>query len=137
MLKRGRLVEVPVYNFTIHSRTQTTMIVGGADIVIVEGLFVLWDEELRRELDVKVFTQDDLDTCLSRRIRRDLVERGRTVESVLTQYERFVKPCFEKFITPSASEADLLIPHAGDNKVAVDLVASWIKLQIGEGCPLA
>lgn len=128
-LRRGEDVEVPNYDFVHHRRTdKTTHVTGSAvSVVIIDGIFVLWAERVRQQCDIRVFCSEDLDVCLARRLRRDLVERGRTVESVLRQYVRFVKPGFQQFIAPSMAHADLIVPRARDNHVAISMLARDIQ----------
>ena len=137
-LKNGEAVQVPQYDFTTHKRIQATTEICGADVVIVDGIFTLHVEQVRRVCDVTMFTMEDLDVCLARRLRRDIVERGREVESVLHQYQTFVKPGFETFVRPSMQHADFIIPRARDNKIAIDMLARDITAQVqGNELPLA
>ncbi len=137
-LKNGEAVEVPQYDFTTHKRISATTRIQGADVVIVDGIFTLHVEQVRAVCDVTMFTMEDLDVCLARRLRRDIVERGREVESVLHQYQTFVKPGFETFVRPSMQHADFIIPRARDNKIAIDMLARDITAQVqGNELPLA
>jgi len=137
-LKNGEEVQVPQYDFTTHKRISATTLIQGADVVIVDGIFTLHVEQVRRVCDVTMFTMEDLDVCLARRLRRDIVERGREVESVLHQYQTFVKPGFETFVRPSMQHADFIIPRARDNKIAIDMLARDITAQVqGNELPLA
>jgi uridine kinase len=129
-LKAGKNVAIPLYDFKTHSRSKKTKHVYGADVIIVEGIFVLYDQKLRNLLDIKLFVDTAEDICLARRLRRDIAERGRDVTSVLNQYERFVKPAFEDFISPTKQYADIIIPRGADNKVAIRLVASHMQTQL-------
>lgn len=131
-LKAGRRVDVPTYDFAAHARTGRTLPLCGhaVDVVIVDGIFVLWSDEVRSLCDVTLFCSEDSDVCLARRLRRDLVERGRTVESVLAQYLRFVKPGFERFVAPSMANADFVIPRARDNVVAIDMLAGELARRV-------
>lgn len=117
---------MPVYDFKTHTRDPvavTTVSARNTDVVIVDGIFVLHNEKIRNNCDITIFTVEDLDVCLARRLRRDLVERGRSVESVLTQYTRFVKTGFQSFVAPTMTLADLIIPRARDNDTAIELLA--------------
>lgn len=129
-LKAGKNVKIPKYDFKTHSRSAETKPVYGADVIIVEGIFVLYDERLRNVLDIKLFVDTAEDICLARRLRRDIAERGRDVNSVLSQYERFVKPAFEHFISPTKQYADIIIPRGADNKIAIKLIASHVRNQL-------
>ncbi|GAA6019113.1 hypothetical protein JCM11491_002851 [Sporobolomyces phaffii] len=124
-LKDCKAVQIPNYSFVKHSRLDETTYLYGAAIVIVEGIFVLHDEALRNVLDLKVFVQCDSDLMLARRLRRDLVERGRDAGGVLDQYLRFVKPSFDSFIAPTARFADIIVPGM-NNERSIDLIASHI-----------
>jgi uridine kinase len=131
-LREGGDVSVPTYCFSTHKRLAETTPLRGCetDVVIVDGIFVLYSEALRATFDVTIFTSEDLDVCLSRRLRRDVVERGRTVDSVLDQWARFVKPGFVQFVQPSLSLADLIIPRARDNTTAIKMLARDIERRV-------
>jgi uridine kinase len=129
-IKSGSAVKVPRYNFTTHSREEQTDVVYGCDVVLVEGILVLYDKRVRDLLDMKIFVNTDSDYRLIRRIKRDIVERGRTVESVLDQYEKTVKPSFEDFIAPCMKHADIVIPWNDTNTVAVDLLSEHIRSKL-------
>ena len=109
--------QVPTYDFVHHRRTGTTTRICGSTtaVVILDGIFVLWSERVRNVCDFTIFCVEDLDVCLARRLRRDIVERGRTVESVLVQYLRFVKTGFTQFVEPTMSLADFIVPRAREN----------------------
>jgi uridine kinase len=115
-----------------HRRTPATLSVCGraTDVIIVDGIFVLWSDEVRNLCDVTLFTAEDSDVCLARRLRRDILERGRTVESVLTQYLRFVRTGYINFVAPSMSTADFIIPRARENVTAIDMLARDIRQRI-------
>lgn len=124
-LREGRDVQVPVYNFSTHSRDKVNAVFVSAhdtDVIIVDGIFVLCVEKLRKAFDLTLFTVEDLDVCLVRRLRRDIAERGRSIESVLLQYMMFVRPGYTNFIEPSRSFADILVPRARDNHIAIEMV---------------
>merc|ERR1711916_67183 len=131
-LREGRAVQVPVYDFTTNSRLHSTPLYG-ADVVIFEGLFTLYDERVRNILDLKIYVDADPDVRLSRRLRRDRLERGRSVPSILTQYETFVKPAFHAFIEPTMKFADIILPYGADsNAVGVDLIVKTIRTTLTE-----
>ena len=124
-LKESRAVQIPVYSFTQHQRTSESTYLYGHAVIVVEGIFVLQDPALRELLDLKIFVQTDPDIMLARRIRRDILDRGRSVEGVLDQYLRFVKPSFDTFVSPSARYADIIVPGL-NNKVAIDVISQHI-----------
>ena len=125
-MKTGRAVDVPIYDFTTHSRLPQTDRMYGVDIVIVEGILLFYDKKVRDLLDLKIYVDTDSDLRLARRISRDIRERGRTVDSVLEQYQRTVKPSFEEYILPTKRFADLIVPWNDTNHVAVDLLCQHI-----------
>ena len=130
MTKR-KPVKVPRYDFALHKRISTNAAeLGPADVIIVEGIMTLHDEHVRKMLDMKVYVEEDADICLSRRVKRDIASRGRTVDSVLTQYEMFVKPSFEAYILPTRKYADLIVPRGGENTVAIDVMTKHIAERI-------
>lgn len=130
-LKAGKSVHAPVYDFKTHSRSTTQVKrIYGADVIIVEGIYVLYEERLRSYLDMKVFVDTSDDIRLARRLRRDIVERGRDIEGVLTQYEKFVKPAYDDYIEPTKQFADVIIPNGADNKVGIRLIATHVKNQL-------
>ena len=122
----GGWVEEPLYDFTHHRRQPETTRIGGAFVVVLEGILILADAALRELMDIKVFVDTESDIRLMRRIRRDVEERGRTVSSVLGQYERSVRPMHLQFVEPSKRYADVIIPEGGHNRVAVDLLQTKI-----------
>lgn len=126
-LREGRLVEAPAYDFTRHARLATTDPVEPRKAVIIEGILIFTDATLRDLMDVKVFVDTDADTRFIRRLRRDVAERGRTMESVVDQYLGTVKPMHLEFVEPSKRYADLIIPTGGHNSVAIDLMLSLIR----------
>jgi uridine kinase len=126
-LKQGRPVEKPVYSFVQHSRTADTMRVNPGDVVIAEGILVLALEPVRRELDMKVFVDADDDVRVIRRLSRDIKERGRDFDGVIAQYFRTVRPMHYGFVEPSKRYADIIIPHGGNNDIAIDMVAGAVR----------
>jgi len=126
-IRTGRSVEVPRYDFSTNSRLKETDTVYGADIVIIEGILVLHDKNLRNLMDIKVFVDADSDLRLARRIKRDIKERGRKVEDILEQYVKTVKPSFDDYIFPTKRYADLIVPRGGDNYVAINLLVQHVK----------
>lgn len=124
LLKAGQTADAPVYDFTINTRSanKTTELLPN-QIIIVEGLFVLYDEKLRELLDIKVFVDTDSDVRILRRVLRDIEERGRSIHSIYQQYLATVKPMHESFIEPSKKYADLIIPEGGHNEVGIQMLA--------------
>jgi uridine kinase len=131
-LKRCEKVDVPHYDFVTHSRLPTSSTIYGADVIIVEGILALYHKEVRAELDMRIFVDTDSDVRLCRRLRRDIAERGRDVNGVLAQYERFVKPAFDEFVQPTMQYADIVVPRGVDNTVAIDLIASHVANKMRE-----
>ena len=129
MLKKGLPIEMPVYSYITCARSKETVTVCPTDVVIVEGILILSNPQLRKRLDIKVFVDADSDDRLMRCIRRDTKERGRTVNEVLHHYETSVKPMHHQFIEPTKRIADIIIPN-GYNQVAIDLMVSKIKMQL-------
>jgi uridine kinase len=130
-MRMRRPVSIPMYNFAAHARDKSNCVkFGAADVVIVEGILTCYDPEVREMMHMKIFVDEDPDICLARRVRRDVASRGRAVESILSQYENFVKPSFERYILPTKRYADIVIPRGGDNLVAIDLIVKHIALKI-------
>ncbi|MFQ9980684.1 MAG: uridine kinase [Finegoldia magna] len=123
-------INIPTYDFTIHNRSSDTLKKVPKPIVIVEGILVLENEELRNLMDMKVFVDCDGDVRLKRRITRDVVERDRTIESILTQYMETVKPMHELFVEPSKKFADLIVPKGGKNKVAIEVLINHLATKL-------
>jgi uridine kinase len=127
----NKTVEIPIYDFKTHSRVVgKTEKLPPADVIIVEGILIFFTKELRELMDMKIFVDTDADVRLARRIRRDIKERGRDLEGVLTQYETFVKPSFDDYIMPTKKYADIIIPRGGANRVAIDLLVQHIKIKL-------
>jgi len=133
-LKAGREVLCPVYDYSIHDRSDKTITVKPAKVVIVEGILIYQSRELCDLMDIKLFVDTDADVRILRRITRDVRDRGRSLESVINQYLTTVKPMHEQFVEPSKRHADLIIPEGGHNKVAMRMVMERVKAHIyGEG----
>ena len=126
-LKEGKSVECPTYSFVEHNRTDETMPVKPSKVVIVDGILIFENEELRNIMDIKVYVDTDADIRLARRILRDVRERGRSMESVISQYTTTVKPMHEQFVEPSKRYADVIIPEGGFNSVAVSMLIQNIR----------
>ena len=129
----GKPVEQPIYNYHTHSRSDDTITVEPATIILVEGILVLEDERLRQRMDIKVYVDTDADERFIRRLRRDLVERGRSIDSVIDQYLGSVRPMHLQFIEPTKRYADVILPEGGANHVAIDLLASKIRAILEQG----
>jgi len=129
-LKNGLPVECPVYDYTVHNRSDKTVKVAPAPVVIVEGILILQDPDLCDLLDIKLFVDTDADVRILRRILRDVRERGRTLESVVDQYLTTVKPMHELFVEPSRKQADLIVPEGGHNQVALDMILQRIRAHL-------
>ncbi len=125
-LRRGESVQVPVYNYAIHNRSDKTVTVSPAPVIIVEGILIFDSAELCDMMDLKVFVDTDADVRILRRIVRDVKSRGRTLDSVVTQYLTTVKPMHEQFVEPSKRKADLIVPEGGRNEVALDMLIKWV-----------
>ncbi|MDE5874884.1 MAG: uridine kinase, partial [Muribaculaceae bacterium] len=126
-LKEGNEVEMPTYDFLTCSRQKETITLYPREVVVVEGILVLTDKELRDMMDVKVFVDADADERLIRVISRDCIERGRTPQMVIDRYQETLKPMHELYIEPSKRYADLIIPQGGNNKVAIKLLTDYIR----------
>lgn len=127
LLRRGQCVECPQYDFTIHDRSSKTVSVVPKKVIIVEGILIFENQPLRELMDIKIFVDTDADIRLCRRIRRDVNKRGRTLESVLEQYQTTVKPMHEKYVEPSKRYADLVVPEGGKNAVALEMIMTRLK----------
>ena len=131
MLCEGKSIEKPIYDYELHTRKQDeTVTVEPKDIIIVEGIMILEDEELRNKLDIKIYVDTEDDLRILRRIQRDIKERGRTDDAVIEQYLQTVKPAHDQFIEPYKKYSDIIIPEGGQNEVAIDIVIARIKTQL-------
>ena len=127
MLKQGKAVEQPTYSYIISNRLPETIHVEPKPVIIIEGIMALINKKLRDMMDLKIFVDTDDDVRLIRNIRRDVVERGRTVEMVLDRYEKVLKPMHQQFIEPTKQYADLIIPFGGDNKTGIHILKTYIE----------
>ena len=130
-LRRGESIECPVYDYKIHDRTDETRRVDSAAVIIVDGILILEDPTLRELMDIKIFVDTDADVRVLRRIRRDVNERKRTLESVIDQYLTTVKPMHEMYVEPSRKYAHLIIPEGGQNLVALEMLEKRILSHLG------
>jgi uridine kinase len=122
-LRKGISIEQPLYNFTTHSRMKETRHLDPKDIIIIEGILIFASLELRNLMDIKIFIDTDADERLLRRLKRDIIERGRSIDSVMNQYVATVKPMHLEFVEPSKRYADVIIPSGSENLVGIDMVA--------------
>ena len=134
-LKAGNPVELPIYDFKTHSRTAKTIRVEPQPVILVEGILIFAEPELRRMFDVKIFVDTDPDIRFIRRLQRDISERGRTVESVIAQFQNTVRPMHLEFVEPSKRYADVIIPEGGFNIVAMDMVVARVRSLLGTEQP--
>lgn len=130
-LRRGEPIEMPTYDFTAHNRASKTITLQPAPVIVVEGLFALYDAELRKMMSLKIFVDTAPDVRFIRRLQRDMAERDRTAESVINQYMATVRPMHKQFIEPTKRHADVILPH-GANDPAVDILTTKVKTLIRE-----
>ena len=131
-LRHGEAIDCPVYDFTCHNRSDKTVRICPKRVIIVEGILIFENEPLRDLMDIKIFVDTDADVRLCRRIARDVTERGRTLESVLSQYQTTVKPMHEKYVEPSKKYANLIVPEGGKNYVALDMIIDRIQRHLND-----
>lgn len=133
-LRHGQAIDCPVYDYTVHNRSDETTQIVPRRVIIVEGILIFADGALRELMDIRIFVDTDADIRLCRRIKRDVNKRGRSLESVLTQYQQTVKPMHEKYVEPSKKYANLVVPEGGKNYVALDMIAQRIRRHLSENC---
>ena len=126
-LRHGQAIRCPVYDFSVHNRSDETVLITPQRVIIVEGILIFENKQLRDLMDIKIFVDTDADVRLCRRIKRDVNKRGRTLESVLQQYQQTVKPMHEKYVEPSKRFADIVVPEGGKNAVALDMIMLTIQ----------
>ena len=131
-LLHGRAVDIPQYDFTQHLRLRETRSTGPHDVIVLEGILILYNADLRKLMDIKVYVDTDADIRFIRRLKRDTQERGRSMASVIEQYERTVRPMHLQFVEPSKRYADIIIPEGGYNSVAIDLLRTKIAALLRE-----
>jgi uridine kinase len=129
-LRRGESIQCPVYDYSIHDRTDRTVTVKPTRVVVVEGILIFASRELCELMDIKIFVETDADVRILRRIVRDVRDRGRSLESVIDQYLTTVKPMHEQFVEPSKRNADLIVPQGGHNQVALDMVVERVRAHL-------
>ncbi len=125
-LKKGNMIEQPIYSFARHNRTEDTILTHPKKVIIIEGILIFTNKELRDLMDIKLYIYADSDERLIRRLRRDITERGRDINEVLQRYQDTLKPMHEQFIEPTKNYADIIIPHDKYNTVAIDIVRTVI-----------
>ena len=126
-LRRGETIAAPVYDFKQHDRSDETMLIAPTGVILVEGILILADERLRSQMDVKIYVDTDEDVRILRRVVRDVKQRGRSLESVVTQYLTTVKPMHEQYVEPSRRYADIIVPEGGRNAVALDMLVRRVE----------
>lgn len=126
-LRAGNDVQVPIYDFEVHNRSDKTRVVNSAKVIIVEGILLLTNPELAKQFDIKAFVDAPLDICLLRRIERDMRERGRSFDSIASQYQTTVRPMYYEFIEPCKQLADIVVTGGGKNRVAIELIKQNIR----------
>ncbi|MBQ9686040.1 MAG: uridine kinase [Oscillospiraceae bacterium] len=129
-LKRGNSVTCPVYDYTIHDRSNETITIKPARVIIVEGILIFENRELCEQMDIKIYVDADADVRILRRIVRDVRDRGRSLDSVINQYLNTVKPMHEQFVEPSKRNADIIVPQGGHNKVALEMVMERVRAHL-------
>ena len=131
-LRKGEAIDCPVYDFTQHNRSDKTIRIVPRKVIIVEGILIFENKELRDLMDIRIFVDTDADVRLCRRILRDVEERGRSLESVLSQYQNTVKPMHEMYVEPSKKYANIIVPEGGENFVALDMITGRIRRHLEE-----
>ena len=131
-LRQGKTIDCPVYDFTQHNRSDQTIRIVPRKVIIVEGILIFENKELRDLMDIRIFVDTDADVRLCRRILRDVEERGRSLESVLSQYQNTVKPMHEMYVEPSKKYANIIVPEGGQNYVALDMITGRIRRHLEE-----
>jgi uridine kinase len=127
LLRQGNSVNIPIYSHSKHQRMPETRLVGQHAIIILEGILLFTDKELRELMDIRIFMSTPLDVCLTRRLKRDVVERQRSFESVVHQYETTVRPMYFQFIEPSSRYADIIVPRGGENRIAIEMIQAKMR----------
>ncbi len=131
LLQEGKSVNIPIYNHAQHIRDKETRHIGQHAIIVLEGILLFVEPELRELMDIRIFMETSLDVCLIRRLKRDIKERGRSLDSVLRQYEETVRPMYLQFIDPSKRYADLIVPRGGGNRIAIEMIKAKMRELLG------
>ena len=132
-LQNGQPVEVPIYNHSMHLRDKETRKIGQHTIIVLEGILLFIEQKLRELMDIRIFMETALDVCLIRRMKRDMNERGRSLDSVISQYEETVRPMYLQFIEPSKRYADIIVPRGGGNRIAIEMIKAKMRELLGNG----
>jgi uridine kinase len=130
-IQAGETVEVPIYNHSLHLRENHTRRIGQHTIIVLEGILLFVDQYLRDLMDIRIFMDTALDLCFIRRLKRDVKERARSLDSVLKQYEETVRPMYLQFVEPSKRYADIIVPHGGGNRIAIDMIKAKMREVLG------
>lgn len=134
-LQKGETVDVPIYNHSMHLRDKNTRQIGQHTIIVLEGILLFVEKKLREIMNIRIFMETALDICLIRRMKRDMNERGRSLDSVILQYEETVRPMYLQFIEPSKRYADLIVPRGGENRIAIDMIKAKMRELLENGHP--
>lgn len=126
-LKEGKTIECPTYDYTIHNRSKSTLTITPSKVIIVEGILIFENKELCNQMDIRIFVDTDADLRIIRRIRRDVMERARSLDSVINQYMETVKPMHEQFVEPSKKNASIIVPEGGHNLVAMEMIMNQVR----------
>ena len=132
-LRRGEAIDCPVYDFTVHNRSDRVQTIVPSRVILVEGILIFADPELRRLMDIRIFVDTDADIRVLRRVKRDVNKRGRTIESVMQQYQQTVKPMHEKYVEPSKKYAHMVVLEGGKNQVALQMIEEYIRRHLDGG----
>ncbi len=129
-LIKGNAIDMPVYDYVNHNRSEETVHIEPKTVIVMEGILILENKELRDLMDIKIFVDTDADERLMRRIKRDMIERGRSIESIIDQYSMTVKPMHEEFVEPSKKHADIIIPRGGENEAGLDMLITYMNKKL-------
>ena len=132
LLREGKTIQCPVYDYTIHNRSNNVMEIVPSKVIIVEGILIFENKELCDQMDIKIFVDTDADLRIIRRIRRDVMERARSLDSVINQYLDTVKPMHEQFVEPSKKNASIIVPEGGRNLVAMEMIMNQIRSHLSQ-----
>ena len=131
-LREGKIIECPIYDYTIHDRSENTLTIHPSKVILVEGIMIFYPKEIRDQIDIKIFVDADADVRILRRITRVVKKRGRSLDSVINQYLNTVKPMHEAFVEPSKRFADIIIPEGGQNQVALEMVINRVQAHLNQ-----
>ena len=131
-LRQGKAINIPIYDYNNHLRCKETRHIGQHAIIVLEGILLFTNPKVRELMDVKIFMNTSLDICLIRRLQRDIAKRGRSLESVLAQYEATVRPMYWQFIEPSSRHADLIVPRGGENRIAIEMIKAKMREMLSQ-----